>query len=260
MSHFLFAPGQQVGMFAIETYLTTGSFGDLYLARHETSRERVALKVIKAPSGVRVGRDVFVLGARLLALSHPTIVPIRELRLDETPPYLVMTYADGGSLSQRLDSMRSSMPDSALSLSILARVGDALTYLHEQSIVHRGVQPASILFDAQGQALLSGLDLAFGTDQAPSPRVVTASYHAPEEERGMVSARSDQFALGCLAYLLFTGRRPSREMRGDMAQRVEERGIPSHIGRAVLRALAEVPDLRWGSVAEFTAALSAAHA
>ena len=253
----LLVPGQPVGLYIVETYLTTGSFGDLYLAKHGTTQERVALKIIQIPSGVRVGRDLFALGERLLALSHPCLVQVREMHLDETPPYHVMAYAEGGSLSQRLDGASRSPMGAAASLPILARVGAALTYLHEQNIVHRGVQPASILFDEQGQALLSGLDLAQPTDQVPSPQVITALYHAPEEERGVASPRSDQFALGCLAYHLLTGSRPSREMRRDLAQRVEEQIIPSHIGRAVLRALAEVSTLRLESVADFVAALGA---
>lgn len=256
MTSLLLGPGQPVGPYLIETYLTTGTFGDLYRARHSSTQELVALKVLNVPFGVRVGLDIYALGARLLTLEHPCLVPVRELHLDEIPQYVVMAYAAGGSLSNRLDSAARALIPAEEALALLSRAGSALTYLHEQNLVYRGVQPASILFDALGQALLSGLDLALATDQLRSPRVITALYHAPEEERGLASPQSDQYALGCLAYHLFTGRRPSRGMRGDLAQRVEEHAIPAQRGRAVLRAMTGVATQRWESVADFVTRLS----
>jgi serine/threonine protein kinase len=173
MTSLLLRPGQPVGPYLIETYLTTGTFGDLYRARHISTQELVALKVLNVPFGVRVGLDIYALGARLLTLEHPCLVPVRELHLDEIPQYVVMAYAAGGSLSNRLDSAARALIPAEEALALLSRAGSALTYLHGQNLVHRGVQPASILFDALGQALLSGLDLALAADQLRSPPCTT---------------------------------------------------------------------------------------
>ena len=259
MSHNLLGPGQPVGSYLIETYLTTGTFGELYLARHSGTQELVALKVVNVPFGVRVGLDIYALGEHVLTLDHPCLVPVRELHLDETPQYVVMAYAAGGSLSSRLDSTAPALLGVEEARALLSAVGSALTYLHERGIVHRGVQPASILFGPEGGALLSGLDLACSLAQLGTPvRIVTVGYAAPEERQGMASPQSDQYALGCVAYRLLTGEPPAPDMRADLARRVEELALPARIGQVILRALSALPGARWEGIADFIAALEAA--
>jgi serine/threonine protein kinase len=258
MSHNLFAPGHTVGAYILEAYLATGSFGDLYKARHSTTQERVVLKMVNVPFGTRVGIDVFALGNQLLTLSHPCLVPVREIHLDDVPQYIVMAYAPGGSLAQSVKSTSTS-PQLKVeeALTIISQVGKALSYLHGQSIVHRGVQPASVLFSLHG-VQLSGLDLACRVEQlADARRIVTVAYAAPEEIQGMVSPQSDQYALGSLAYHLLTGMQPSTHMRRHLVQCISGQTIPAHMGRTLLRALAELPSSRWPSVADFVATLTA---
>jgi serine/threonine protein kinase len=259
MTSLLLGPGQPVGPYLIETYLTTGTFGDVYRARHSGTQELVALKVVDVPFGVRVGLDIYALGEQVLTLDHPCLVPVRELHLDETPQYVVMAYAAGGSLSSRLDSTAPALLGVEEALPLLAQVGSALTYLQGRGIVHRGVQPASILFGAAGGALLSGLDLACSLAHLGTPvRIVTAGYAAPEERQGMASPQSDQYALACVAYRLLAGSPPSPDMRADLARRVEELAIPARIGQVILRALRAAPGARWERITAFIAALEAA--
>lgn len=259
MSNNLLGPGQAIGSYLIEQYLTTGTFGDLYRACHTGTQEQVALKVLDAPYGMRVGLDIYALNDQVLTLDHPCLVPVHELHLDETPRYVVMAYAAGGSLASRLDGTTPALPGMEKALVLLSQVGSALSYLHGRDIVHRGVQPASILLGAEGAAQLSGLDLACPLAQLGlSVRIVTIGYGAPEELQGLASPRSDQYALGVVAYQLLTGSRPSSKMRADLARRVEELTIPARIGQVLLRALSPVPAARWERIADFIAALEAA--
>lgn len=254
--HIPSGSGQVFGPYTISAYLATGTFGTLYRARSLHADEEVVLKLVQVPVGLHVGWDVFSLGDELLRFDHPSILPIHEMHLDETPPYVVMAYAPGGSLEQRLTGVAQHPLALTETLQVLSQVGAALSCLHERQVVHRGVQPASILLDGSGHALLAGFDLAIHPHQASvvAP-AMTLDYHAPEEEQGIVSAQSDQYALGCLAYHLLTGQRPSSEMHRRLSRSIGERTIPAQLGRAVLRALAGLPSSRWESVADFIAAL-----
>ena len=248
--------GHMLGHYRIEHLIATGTFGTFYSARHGDSGDMVALKVVSVPFGVRVGIDVWALGGQACALSHSALLPVHEVRLEEAPPYVVTALASGGSLAQRLKIEQLFRVTVTDALAWLSSVGNALAYLHEQNIVHRGVQPASVLLTLTGHARLSGLDRACRLDQLVDARsITTAGYAAPEEIGGKVSALSDQYALGCIAFHLLTGEEPSQHMRRHLARCIGEQSIPAHAGRAVLRALAETPPSRFERVADFVAAL-----
>src|SRR5207302_3400693 len=85
------------------------------------------------------------------------------------------------------------------------------SYLHQQYIVHGNVKPENILFTEHDQVLLSDLD-PITLSQASNPTDLalhyTSLYAAPEQIAGQRCSQSDQYALGCIAYELFTGRAP----------------------------------------------------
>ncbi len=91
-------------------------------------------------------------------------------------------------------------------------------------------------------------------------------YMAPEQFHGKLDAKTDQYALGCLAYVLLTGRVPfAGSARATLLQKHERDepqaltainpAVPAHIEEAVLRSLAKIPDKRYSSVQAFLEAL-----
>jgi serine/threonine protein kinase len=250
--------GYRLGNYRIEHYLATGTFGAVYSARRDSTGDMVALKVLQAPEGVRIGIDVWVLGEQVCELSHPALLQVHEIHLDGTLPYVSMAFASGGSLAQRLQIEPLFRMTVHEALTYLLGIGEALAYLHERDIVHRGVQLVSVLLTLTGRVQLSGLDLACKSVQlAGVQRIVTAGYAAPEEIDGETSAQSDQYALGCIAYRLLTGEQPSEHMQRHLARCIGDGSIPASLGRAVLRALAETPSSRFECVIEFVTALRA---
>src|SRR5581483_730430 len=147
----------------------------------------------------------------------PSILPILNVRLDNIPPYIVSAYADGGSLQNRIHRHAPHALPLKEAISIVTQIGEALFYLHQHNIIHRAVQPTSILFDNTDKALLTGLDLAIMAFSIKhflplNPMAVGAiNYMAPEQFRGLANEKSDQYALGCIAYELCTGRLPYKE-------------------------------------------------
>lgn len=247
--------------------LRTGTFGILYLAEQEDSGTQVVLKVVSVPRGLRLGHEMYSLGTNLVGLHHPSILPTLEVNLDAVPPYVVTTIAAGGSLAQRIQQQASHPFPLPEAFAIIAQVGEALAYLHQQHhIIHRAIQPACIMFDSAGKALLTGFDLAMWTSASrhtlQSYRIWATDYRAPEQSKGSTSEKSDQYALGCIAYELCTGRR--LKDAGSLAFSLWQRprsprqfnpALSDQAERAIFRAVKAHPDDRYESVKAFVTAL-----
>ncbi len=156
-------------------------------------------------------QHVFLQAARRLqALTHPAILPLLDCSIEDNIPYIVMQYAPNGSLYDRLKHIEPRALAAQEALSILARIASALAYAHQQGIIHRGLKPANILFDAHGDALLADFGIApiLETSIKYGSAISTSYYMAPEQFRGTISTAADQYALACIAYQMLTGRLP----------------------------------------------------
>lgn len=208
--------GSLFGNYRILDEIACGAFGCVYRARHLYLPRTAAIKLLHARRlDSERERNRFLQEARFLELlRHPHILPIYEFGISEQLPYQVTEYALGGSLRDLLDNQPHhplSVPDA---VSILFQVGQGLHYAHRHRIIHNDLKPHNILFNARGKAMLSDFGIAFeqvtATLTMRSSITGTPTYMAPEQFRGSVSRRSDQYALGCIAYELMTGRPPFR--------------------------------------------------
>src|SRR5437868_8818760 len=200
-----------IGNYHILSNIASGSSGRVYLAQHSVLTTRmVALKLMHAvPLSSKQEFEQFLNEAKILELlHHPYILPILDVGIHEGIPYIVSEYAAGNSLRMRLNKGRCGLQKALI---ILSQVGQALDFAHHQNIIHRDLKPENILFNARGDALLADFGLATMLATASVEYVSNAGtprYMAPEQYRGVVSKESDQYALGCIAYELFTGRSP----------------------------------------------------
>ncbi len=250
----------------------SGTYGIVYQAQHTFFTNRiVAIKFMHALSLQNAQeRDLFLEEARLLEMvKHPHILSIIDVGMHEGLPYLVTEYAGNGSLADYLKRQQGKPLPVEEALTILSQIGQALHYAHQQNIVHRDLKPENILFKAKGDVLLADFGIAkilttVGIRQGTVAG--TPAYMAPEQWQGLASRESDQYALGCIAYELFTGRRPfvAANHIAMMWKQVQEHPVPPrqynpdlpmHIEQAILKALAKKPEDRFPSVLAFTEAL-----
>jgi serine/threonine protein kinase len=266
--------GKQIGNYRVVSEIGSGSFGVVYRAEHVFLPNRVgAIKLLHAAHlDSWEDRESFLLEARVLEmLKHPHILPILDVGIHEGFPYLVTEYAPRGSLRDRLQQIYPWLLPTEESIQVLSQVGEALHYAHEQNIIHRDLKPANILFNEKGDALLADFGIAT-TLATASIRLVEVSgsppYMAPEQFQGTVAKESDQYSLGCIAYELFTGRRPfvaSDPSTMGFKHLIEtpippsklNLQIPPQIDQAVLKAMAKERNDRFADIAEFIAALQA---
>ncbi len=264
--------GKQIGNYRITDLFDTGSFGRIYRATHIYLPNRVvAIKVMHLSYlGSQQERENFLQEARLLEISkHPNILSIYDLGIDEGYPYFIAEFAPNGSLRKRIQRYLPNPLPQQEALTILTQVGQALYYVHEQLIVHRDLKPENILFNAKNEALIAdfGIAVFLETQKTQYANVIGSPHYMPPEQfEGFASRRSDQYALACIAYELFTGQPPfnaghpialwNKHQNEPPRPPTEiNPAIPKHIERAILTALSKKREDRYHDVASFVSDL-----
>lgn len=236
--------------------------------------EAVALKVLKRELGEDdVFRERFNQEARAAAeVHHPNLVPIIEAGEADDRHYLVMRYAEGGSLDDRIHETGALEVDETLALA--EGLAGGLDALHAAGLVHRDVKASNVVFDRDGKGMLTDFGLAKGRAYTvltrPGQVLGTAEYLAPELVRGeRATPVTDVYALGCVICECLTGRTPFAEktlaqiviahLDEDPPDPSEERpDVGPELGRAVLTALAKDPAERPQSAGAYASLLSSA--
>jgi serine/threonine-protein kinase len=265
--------GDRLGEFTLQSLLGEGGMGLVFRAVGADG-EVVALKVLKRELGDdELFRDRFNQEARAAAeVHHPNLVPIIEAGEADDRHYLVIRYAEGGSLDDRILETGALEVDETVALA--EGLAGGLDALHAAGLVHRDVKSSNVVFDRDGKGMLTDFGLAKGRAYTvltrPGQVLGTAEYLAPELVRGeRATPVTDVYALGCVVCECLTGRTPFAEK--TLAQIVvahldEEPPDPSEerpdvgpgLGRAVLTALAKDPAQRPQSAGAYASLLSSA--
>ena len=155
----------------------------------------------------------------------------------------------------------------------LEQAAAALDAGHAAGVVHRDVKPGNLLLDGRGEVHVAdfGVASAVGLDSLTMTGTVlgTAGYLAPEQARATRGpVRERPVRLAVVAWELLTGRRPfeSDSPTAEAAAHVERAragdlrasGLPPELDPVFKRALAKDPAARYGSAADFVAALRGA--
>ena len=265
----------RIGRYVVQRRLGAGAFATVWLAHDEQLDSPVAIKVLAEnwSEDHQIRRRFLEEGRYLRKVESPHVVSVYDAgELEDGRPYLVMSYADQGTLANRA-------PDGKLVLSqaieVVRQVGAGLQALHDRGILHRDIKPANVLFrtieHSSGKPTLVRAmvgDLGLGKALDVSSRLTmiagTPSFVAPEQAAGeSPDARADQYSLGALAYLLLTDRAPyAHKSLSDAANPGElpsastpGRPFPDQVDATLRRALARDPDERFPDVTAFVTAL-----
>lgn len=266
---------KHIGEYRLLSLIGHGAYGSVYQAEHLVfDDDLVAIKLLRSVITSEEDRQRFFQEARLhkKLSTHPRILPIRSAGIQDGIPYMITEYAPGGSLQDLLRKQPTGQPlAEQRALTILTQIGDALYHAHQQNIVHRDLKPDNILFNARGDALLADFGIAaiLSSGTKDLGRGGTPAYMAPEQFQGMVSTKSDQYALGCIAYELLTGRHPfdiqeaslealwyqHTKVTPDTPQKYNPR-LSNTLTQALLTALAKDRTARYPDIPTFLAAIT----
>jgi serine/threonine protein kinase len=268
--------------YLVERVLGRGGMGQVYFARDLTLHSRpVVIKILLEAS---VKDDYVVKKFRqeveaLARIDHPGVVNVLGSgNLPDGKPYIVMQYVNGVTLRSQILTEGMELERAA---QILKQIGAALEHVHEQRIFHRDLKPENIML----QSLTGGTELVkvvdFGIakvkDSVVAPSTVdkvpvgTVLYMSPEQLRGgeRITAASDIYAMGVIAYEMVTGRRPFTPTSAPQLLELHRGGVrvkPTDLRNnlsteaqaIILHALSFEREDRYQSAAEFGDSLARA--
>jgi len=263
------------GRYEVEELVGTGGMSSVYRAHDRLLERKVALKVLHQQYGddpdyvERFRREA----RAVAALSHPNIVTVIDRGEHEGRQFIVFEYVDGENL-KRLIERRGAAPV-ATALELAMQIARALSFAHQNGLVHRDVKPQNVLLNGDGQAKVTDFGIARSLDVRHAGMTQTGTvlgtsdYIAPEQAQGQqVDERTDVYSLGVVLYEMLTNEVPfpgenfvavaMRHINEPPPHVADHRpDVPPRVDAAVQRAMAKDREDRFPTMADFCAELEA---
>ncbi|MCA2982117.1 MAG: serine/threonine protein kinase [Myxococcaceae bacterium] len=268
--------GVRVLGYEIVRVIGLGGMGQVYEAVERTIGRRAAVKVLRPDVAERKDYIARLKGeARTAnAVRHRGIIDVFGFaELPDGRQAIVMEYLDGVPLDVELRRYADAgrlMPALEV-INLIDELTSVLSAAHTAGVVHRDLKPTNIFLSKapDGTKTLKVLDFGIAKfdahaslDTAANTVLGTPHYIAPEQAAGRPAAPSmDLYALGVIAFELFTGRLPFqyREAMALLLAHQQEaplrpssinQSLPAVVDDFVLTLLAKRPEARFTSAAE----------
>lgn len=295
--------GRNLGSYQILNEIDAGAMGAIYRARDLRTGSMTAIKTVHSPRESllpRIRREI----QALARIQHPGIVRILDSGMADGIPWYAMELVEGVTLREHVPPPGQASTEAELEqrLTLVRRLCSALSYLHGEGLIHRDIKPSNVLVkptdrgdrgmtapvtpggteaeghgaESWGQPILADFGLVSAIPSGAGREALdteggavgTPLYMAPEQiEGGVLDARADLYALGCILHELLTGSPPFRaRTRWELLQaHLKEPPrppsaivphIPEALDSLVLRLLAKRPRDRIGYADDVAAELA----
>ena len=232
---------------------------------------RATDKVLKRDVAVKILRDEFTTDEEFIKrfeveaqsaarLTHPNIVSIYDVGVEDNFNYIVMELIRGKTLKEIILEEKGPLPWK-WSVNVAIQIASALETAHRNNIVHRDIKPHNIIITEDGIAKVTD----FGIAKAVSNSTITAfgttigsvHYFSPEHARGgFTDAKSDLYSLGVVLYEMVTGKVPFdadtpvsvalKHMQEKPQEPIEANpNVPIAVNKIIMKALQKDTNLRY---------------
>ena len=206
--------------YLIERELGRGGIGVVYLARDERLHGMpVVIKFLleTAANSAWIAKKFMQEAEALTRINHPGVVRVIDRdRSGDGKPFFVMEFIRGNHLRSVFTAEGMDFEYAAL---LIRQIGGALHAAHSEGVFHRDLKPENIMIEilSSGDEQIKLIDFGIAkvrdsqSGSTTDAGIVAGSlnYIAPEQLTGAaVSAASDIYAFGIIAYEMVTGRRP----------------------------------------------------
>lgn len=252
--------------YEITEQIGTGGMSDVYKAEDLVDHRTVAVKILKDEFSEN---DDFLRRFRneskaIAVLSHPNIVKIYDVGLEDEVKFIVMEYIDGITLKDFIEQQGVLRWKDALFF--ITQILRALQSAHDKGIVHRDIKPQNIMLLEDGTIKVMDFGIArfsrIDGKTLSDKTVGSVHYISPEQARGdMTDERSDIYSVGVMLYEMVTGKKPYdgdspvaialKHMQEDcVPPREIMQSVPEALEEIVIHAMEKDPARRYQSAAQ----------
>jgi CHASE2 domain-containing sensor protein/tRNA A-37 threonylcarbamoyl transferase component Bud32 len=227
-----------LGRYEVTGELGRGAMGIVYKGEDPKIHRTVAIKTVRLSdfdeSMLDEMKERFFREAESAGLlTHPNIVTIYDAGEEHDLAFIAMEFLRGTDLEEY--TRKENLLPVRETLTIVARVADALDYAHTKGIVHRDIKPANIMrLEESNEIKVTDFGIArIASSSKTKTGVVlgTPSYMSPEQVAGKkVDGRSDIFSLGVVLFEMLCGEKPfaDEDMTSLMYKIAKEKHPPVH--------------------------------
>ncbi|AFS78685.1 serine/threonine-protein kinase Sps [Gottschalkia acidurici 9a] len=244
----------------------SGGMASVYKAKCSLLNRFVAVKILKEEY---INDEEFIEKFRREAqaaasLSHPNIVNVYDVGVEDDIYYIVMEYINGKTLKEII--VDKGKLDTKETIDIGMKVADAISHAHANKVIHRDIKPHNIMVTEDGRVKVTD----FGIARAATSSTITSTnsvmgsvhYFSPEQARGgYTDEKSDIYSLGIMMYEMCTGVLP---FQGDSPvavaiKHIQEEVVPPtqidssvspDLERVIMKCIEKNQSLRYSSAIE----------
>ena len=254
------------GRYEVLKRVGSGGMADVYMAKDHKLNRNVAVKVLKSEyvEDEKFLRKFETEAQAVARLSHPNIVNIYDVGIEDGINYIVMELAEGITLKEYIRKKGYLTPKETVEIS--TQIASAISHAHKNHIIHRDIKPQNILVSDTGIIKVTDFGIAKATSSNTVTSTATAMgsvhYISPEQAKGrFCDEKSDIYSLGITMYEMVTGHVPFDHQNGvtialmhlqnEITPPSQIRdGIPDSLEKIILKCTMKKPEERYQTADE----------
>ena len=259
------------GRYEVLKRVGSGGMADVYMAKDHKLNRNVAVKVLKSEyvEDEKFLKKFETEAQAVARLSHPNIVNIYDVGMEDGINYIVMELAEGITLKEYIRKKGYLSPKETVEIS--TQIASAISHAHKNHIVHRDIKPQNILVSDTGIIKVTDFGIAKATSSNTVTSTATAMgsvhYISPEQAKGrFCDEKSDIYSLGITMYEMVTGHVPFDHENGvtialmhlqnEITPPSQIRdGIPDSLEKIILKCTMKKPEERYQTADDLIADL-----
>ena len=259
------------GRYEVLKRVGSGGMADVYMAKDHKLNRNVAVKVLKSEyvEDEKFLKKFETEAQAVARLSHPNIVNIYDVGMEDGINYIVMELAEGITLKEYIRKKGYLSPKETVEIS--TQIASAISHAHKNHIIHRDIKPQNILVSDTGIIKVTDFGMAKATSSNTVTSTATAMgsvhYISPEQAKGrFCDEKSDIYSLGITMYEMVTGHVPFDHENGvtialmhlqnEITPPSQIRdGIPDSLEKIILKCTMKKPEERYQTADDLIADL-----
>lgn len=259
------------GRYEVLKRVGSGGMADVYMAKDHKLNRNVAVKVLKSEyvEDEKFLKKFETEAQAVARLSHPNIVNIYDVGMEDGINYIVMELAEGITLKEYIRKKGYLSPKETVEIS--TQIASAISHAHKNHIIHRDIKPQNILVSDTGIIKVTDFGIAKATSSNTVTSTATAMgsvhYISPEQAKGrFCDEKSDIYSLGITMYEMVTGHVPFDHENGvtialmhlqnEITPPSQIRdGIPDSLEKIILKCTMKKPEERYQTADDLIADL-----